>query len=138
MKAAAAELSVEEPVEAGKAKKRKPRGKKAAEAVAAAEAEAEAATEAAAAEPEPALPQQPQVLVPVVTPERFAELEAEAASMGYGKLYAAFGGGPVGLEACAGVEALCEVGAIDKLLSAFIVPLQVGAGGCRMPCLLPS
>ena len=37
------------------------------------------------------------------------ELEAEAKAKGYGKLYAAFGGGLEGLEACVAVEALCEV-----------------------------
>jgi hypothetical protein len=93
----------------------------------AAEAEADAAEagelQAAAEQPEQEQPQLP--VVPVVPAERFAELEAEAASKGYGKLYATFGGGREGLEACAAVEALCEVGAIDKLLSAFIVPLQV-------------
>ena len=52
------------------------------------------------------------------------QLEAEAKSKGYGKLYAAMGGGKAGLEACVAVEALCEVNAIDKLLSAFIKPLQ--------------
>jgi hypothetical protein len=52
------------------------------------------------------------------------QLEAEAKTKGYGKLYAAMGGGIPGLKACAAVEALCEVNAIDKLLSAFIKPLQ--------------
>lgn len=45
-------------------------------------------------------------------------------SKGYGKLYAAMGGGRSGLEACVAVEALCEVSVIDKLLTAFIKPLQ--------------
>ncbi|KAI8477361.1 MAG: hypothetical protein J3K34DRAFT_373247 [Monoraphidium minutum] len=52
------------------------------------------------------------------------ELVAEAAARGYGKMYAAMGGGREGLWACAALEKLCEVSAIDKLLSAFIVPLQ--------------
>ena len=37
------------------------------------------------------------------------ELEAEAKTKGFGKLYAALGGGKKGLEACVAVEALCEV-----------------------------
>ena len=37
-------------------------------------------------------------------------LQAEAKEKGYGKLYAALGGGRKGLEACVAVEALCEVG----------------------------
>ena len=37
------------------------------------------------------------------------DLDAEAKAKGYGKLYAAFGGGLEGLEACVAVEALCEV-----------------------------
>jgi len=53
-----------------------------------------------------------------------AELESEAKAKGYGKLYAAMGGGKEGLEACVAIEALCEVSAIDKLLTAFIIPLQ--------------
>ena len=57
-------------------------------------------------------------------PASLAELESEAKAKGYGKLYAAMGGGREGLEACVAVEALCEVNAIEKLLSGFIVPLQ--------------
>ena len=38
-------------------------------------------------------------------------LQEEARAKGYGKLYAAMGGGEAGLEACVAVEALCEVGA---------------------------
>lgn len=37
------------------------------------------------------------------------ELEKEAAAAGYGKMYVAMGGGREGLEACAAIEALCEV-----------------------------
>ncbi|BDA48148.1 probable DNA polymerase I at C-terminar half [Coccomyxa sp. Obi] len=48
----------------------------------------------------------------------------EAAACGYGKLYAVFGGGREGLHACAAVDALCEVSAVDTLLSNFIRPLQ--------------
>eukprot|EP00798_Chlamydomonas_sp_ICE-L_P008789 gene8789-33658_t len=51
-------------------------------------------------------------------------LEAEAKAKGFGKLYASLGGGKEGLRACVAVEALCEVSAIDKLLSSFICPLQ--------------
>ena len=39
-----------------------------------------------------------------------AGLEAEAKAKGFGKLYAALGGGREGLEACVAMEALCEVG----------------------------
>ncbi|KAK9839857.1 hypothetical protein WJX81_006741 [Elliptochloris bilobata] len=62
---------------------------------------------------------------------------------GYGHLYAAFGGGRAGLEACAAVDALCEVGAIDTLLSNFMRPLQGdaistsdGPGRHRVHCSL--
>ncbi|KAK9806725.1 hypothetical protein WJX72_000669 [[Myrmecia] bisecta] len=55
---------------------------------------------------------------------RLEDLQAEASANGYGQLYAAFGGARAGLEACAAVDALCEYGAIDTLLSTFIVPLQ--------------
>lgn len=51
-------------------------------------------------------------------------LAAEAKALGVGTLYPAFGGGTAGLRACAAVDALCEVGAIDTLLSNFIIPLQ--------------
>eukprot|EP00884_Botryococcus_braunii_P003367 jgi/Botrbrau1/13030/Bobra.0389s0021.1 len=51
-------------------------------------------------------------------------LQREAAAKGLGKMYIAFGGGREGLEACAALDALCEVGAIDTLLSNFIIPLQ--------------
>jgi hypothetical protein len=37
------------------------------------------------------------------------ELSAEAASKGWGKMYAAMGGGREGLWACAAIEKLCEV-----------------------------
>ncbi|KAG2498231.1 hypothetical protein HYH03_003981 [Edaphochlamys debaryana] len=60
----------------------------------------------------------------VSDPGRLAALEAEAKEKGLGRLYAACGGGEEGLMACIAVEALCEVSAIDKLLSAFIIPLQ--------------
>ena len=53
-----------------------------------------------------------------------ASLAAEAKALGVGTLYAAFGGGTAGLRACAAVDALCEVAAIDTLLSNFIIPLQ--------------
>lgn len=48
----------------------------------------------------------------------------EASDKGFGKAYAAFGGGKEGLEACVALEALCEMSAIEKLLTAFIIPLQ--------------
>ncbi|GIM08897.1 hypothetical protein Vretimale_12841 [Volvox reticuliferus] len=63
--------------------------------------------------------------VPVVDdPVLMAALEKEAKDKGLGRLYAACGGGEEGLRACIAVEALCEISAIDKLLSAFIIPLQ--------------
>uniref|UniRef100_A0A061RMH8 DNA polymerase I n=2 Tax=Tetraselmis sp. GSL018 TaxID=582737 RepID=A0A061RMH8_9CHLO len=52
------------------------------------------------------------------------DLEAEARAKGLGSLYAAFGGGIAGLEACAATDALVEINAIDTLLSNFILPLQ--------------
>jgi len=52
------------------------------------------------------------------------QLQKEAAEGGFGTLYAVFGGGKEGLEACAAVDSLCNSNAIDTLLSNFIVPLQ--------------
>lgn len=43
----------------------------------------------------------------------------------YGTAYQAFGEGREGREACHTIAALCEVCAIDSLISNFIVPLQV-------------
>ncbi|GAX81575.1 hypothetical protein CEUSTIGMA_g9003.t1 [Chlamydomonas eustigma] len=54
----------------------------------------------------------------------YEALDKEAKEKGFGKLYSTFGGGEEGLKACVAVEALCEISAIDKLLSAFIIPLQ--------------
>ena len=48
----------------------------------------------------------------------------EAEEQGLGKLYIPCGGNKKGLEACIAVESLLEVGAIDTLLSSFILPLQ--------------
>ena len=53
-----------------------------------------------------------------------AALSKEAKNLGVGSLYCAFGGGEEGLMACAAIDALCEVGLIDKLLGTFIKPLQ--------------
>ena len=44
-----------------------------------------------------------------LTVEEVENLQVEAKAKGYGKLYAAMGGGEEGLEACIAVEALCEV-----------------------------
>ena len=44
-----------------------------------------------------------------LTVEEVEALQVEAKAKGYGKLYAAMGGGEEGLEACIAVEALCEV-----------------------------
>lgn len=52
-----------------------------------------------------------------------AELEEDLSV--YGKAYKAFGEGRVGKEACMALAALCEVAAINTLLSNFIEPLQV-------------
>ena len=51
---------------------------------------------------------------------------------GVGTLYSAFGGGREGLEASAAVDSLCELAAIDTLLSAFIVPLQGPTAATRV------
>jgi DNA polymerase-1 len=45
----------------------------------------------------------------------------------YGKAYQAFNGGQEGKEACKAIAALCEISAIDTLISSFIQPLQVSA-----------
>ncbi|WIA09343.1 hypothetical protein OEZ85_008750 [Tetradesmus obliquus] len=55
---------------------------------------------------------------------QLAALQAEAASMKLGKMYAAMGGGRAGIEACRALEQLIEVSLIDKLLTSFIQPLQ--------------
>lgn len=43
----------------------------------------------------------------------------------YGTAYEAFGGAKKGREACHAIAALCEAFSIDKLISGFIIPLQV-------------
>ena len=55
----------------------------------------------------------------------------------YGSAYEAFGGGEVGREACVALEALCRMGAIDTMLSNFILPLQVVYSElhCQTTCL---
>lgn len=52
------------------------------------------------------------------------EQDIEAASS-YGTAYEPFGGGKKGTEACHAIAALCERSSIDKLISSFILPLQV-------------
>lgn len=85
---------------------------------------------AAAASPPPLPPRAAsQAAVPFpptahMTEAQRADLRAEAKKNGYGDLYAAFGGGRAGLEACAAFDALCDVNAVDTLLSNFILPLQ--------------
>eukprot|EP00879_Flechtneria_rotunda_P001581 GHRR01001740.1.p1 GENE.GHRR01001740.1~~GHRR01001740.1.p1 ORF type:complete len:951 (+),score=402.49 GHRR01001740.1:427-2853(+) len=59
-----------------------------------------------------------------MNPDDIAVLEADAADKKLGKMYVATGGGRAGLEACMALEKLIEVSAIDKLLTAFIQPLQ--------------
>ena len=49
------------------------------------------------------------VVAPQQSPAELQALEAEAASKGYGKMYAAFGGGREGLEACAASELPCSL-----------------------------
>ncbi|KAI5079261.1 hypothetical protein GOP47_0004740 [Adiantum capillus-veneris] len=44
----------------------------------------------------------------------------------YGQAYSAFKGGEEGKEACKAIAALCEISAIDTLISGFIQPLQGG------------
>lgn len=56
--------------------------------------------------------------------------EEEAKGHGLGTAFAAFGGGREGLRACAAMDALCDVAAIDTLLSNFIIPLQGDAIKC--------
>ena len=52
------------------------------------------------------------------------EREQWRAALDVGSLYSAFSEHAEGLEACAAVEALIEISAIETLLAAFIVPLQ--------------
>ncbi|MEW5315964.1 MAG: hypothetical protein WDW38_007358 [Sanguina aurantia] len=75
--------------------------------------------------------------------EARAALQAEADAKGFGTLYAACDGGKNGLEACQAIEALCEVNAIEKLISSFLKPLQgndiatsIGDGKYRVHCSL--
>jgi DNA polymerase I-like protein with 3'-5' exonuclease and polymerase domains len=56
--------------------------------------------------------------------EERAALHKEAKVKGYGKMYEACGGGQAGLEACAALDFLCEVSAIETLTTNFIQPLQ--------------
>nr|PNR49997.1 hypothetical protein PHYPA_011894 [Physcomitrium patens] len=67
-----------------------------------------------------------------------AELEEDLSV--YGKAYKAFGEGRVGKEACMALAALCEVAAINTLLSNFIEPLQgndiKSASDSRVHCSL--
>ena len=53
-----------------------------------------------------------------------AEKTNDALKKSCGAAYDAFGGGYDGAEACAAVDALNDVAAIDTLLSNFIIPLQ--------------
>ena len=50
--------------------------------------------------------------------------EEEALQKACGTAFLAFGGGKEGVEACAAIDALNDVAAIDTLLSNFIIPLQ--------------
>jgi hypothetical protein len=51
-----------------------------------------------------------------------------------GRAFDAFGGGRRGLEACAAFDALCDIAAIDTLLSSFILPLQVRSKLSALSC----
>ncbi|KAK9789941.1 hypothetical protein WJX73_004973 [Symbiochloris irregularis] len=65
---------------------------------------------------------------------RVLEMEAEGKRKGFGKLYAYFRlNEKAGLEACQAVDSLCEMGAIDTLLSNFLEPLQHGNIATRDP-----
>ena len=55
------------------------------------------------------------------------ERQKVADQLGLGLLYHAFDDHAEGLEACAAVEALIEISAIETLRSAFLLPLQGGA-----------
>jgi len=59
------------------------------------------------------------------------KLDKEAEELGLGKAYSAFGGGPDGIHACAAIDSLCDVAAIDTLLSNFIIPLQGDLIKCK-------
>ena len=65
-------------------------------------------------------------------PSRDNDTKNAPAPKGVGTLYSAFGGGREGLEASAAVDSLCELAAIDTLLSAFIVPLQGPTAATRV------
>lgn len=52
--------------------------------------------------------------------------QAIKVKLGLGLLYLSFDDHQEGLEACAAVEALIEISAIETLLASFIVPLQGG------------
>lgn len=83
--------------------------------------------------------QQPLEGVEEPSTQSFKQDEQEAKAKGYGKFYAAFGGQKEGLEACAAIDAICEVGAIDTLLSNFIIPLQgdqISTADGRVHCSL--
>ena len=55
----------------------------------------------------------------------------------YGKAHAHFAGGAEGVAACRALEALCQMGAIDTMISNFIVPLQENADdNSRIHCSL--
>ena len=57
--------------------------------------------------------------------------EGVAEGAGLGKMYEAMGGGWEGVRACAAIDALCDIAAIDTLLSNFIIPLQGDAIKCE-------
>jgi hypothetical protein len=61
------------------------------------------------------------------------ERAAYLADKGLGHLYLAFDDHKDGLEACAAVEALIEISAIEKLRSAFLLPLQGDAVSAEVP-----
>lgn len=61
----------------------------------------------------------------VMASAKIADMEEEDLSV-YGAAYHAFKGGQEGKEACKAIAALCEVSAIDTLITTFIQPLQAG------------
>lgn len=63
------------------------------------------------------------------------ERAAYQAEKGLGHLYTAFRDHKDGLEACAAVEALIEISAIETLRSAFLLPLQGDAVSAEVRAL---
>lgn len=81
-------------------------------------------------------PQQPTEAVKISSPDQTSsEMEEEAVKKGYGKAYAAFGGGREGLEACAASRpsllALCSSGCAVSCTSAILCLANSKVCSCR-------